>query len=130
MESVHSSDRVGIFDRQFTVHSQKKRKPIITLLLAGPDYSSGADGWKRGPPRKAGPAKRRPAGLGGKGGLVSHNRPPPPCFFKSVCFKGTLSCFRIHTSGSVDSKGAYIAQKLCRSRPFSGRGRMRIATWR
>ncbi len=57
-------------------------------------------------------------------GLYPHQRatPHPPRFLKSVDFKGTLSCFRINTYGSVDSKGAYIAQNLCRSRPFSGRG--------
>src|SRR6266481_4744157 len=41
------------------------------------------------------------------GCVVNHNRPPLPAFFISVDFKGTLSCFRINTSGSVDSKGGY-----------------------
>src|SRR5713226_3323881 len=41
------------------------------------------------------------------GFLVNHNRPPLPAFFISVDFKGTLSCFRINTSRSVDSKGGY-----------------------
>ena len=36
--------------------------------------------------------------------LVNHNGAPPPGFFISVDSKGTLSCFRINTSGSVDSK--------------------------
>ena len=39
--------------------------------------------------------------------LVNHNGVPPLVFFKSVDFKGTLSCFRINTYGSVDSKGSY-----------------------
>src|SRR5712691_9692154 len=97
MESVHSSDRVGIFDRQFSVHSQKKRKPIITLLRAGPDYSSKACGSCE---RQTRPARN----LLREGVLVNHNHPPPPLFFKSVDSKGTLSCFRINISGSVDFK--------------------------
>jgi hypothetical protein len=35
--------------------------------------------------------------------LVNHNGDPPPCFLKSVDFKGTLSSFRMNTSESVDS---------------------------
>src|SRR6266852_7984979 len=38
--------------------------------------------------------------------LVNHNRYPLPLFFVSVNFKGTLSCSRINTCGSVDSKGS------------------------
>jgi hypothetical protein len=51
------------------------------------------------------------------GFLVNHNRPPLPAFFISVDFKGTLSCFRINTSRSVDSKGGYgrYYQTLCTS---------------
>jgi hypothetical protein len=41
------------------------------------------------------------------GFLVNNNRPPLPPFFISVDFKGTLSCFRINTCISVDSKGDY-----------------------
>jgi len=41
------------------------------------------------------------------GNLVNNNWAPPPQFFKSVDSKGTLSCFRINTYGSVDSKGSY-----------------------
>src|ERR1700674_1918581 len=96
MESVHS--------RQFTVHSQKKEKPIITLLLPGPDYSSWADSFLEAGsaarlPDRVGVTSRRPLqsaclrGTSGKGGQINHNHPPPPCFFKSVDFKGTLSCF-------------------------------------
>src|SRR5260370_30520570 len=49
--------------------------------------------------------------------LVNHNRPPLPGFFISVDFKGTLSCFRINTSRSVDSKGGYrrYYRTLCTS---------------
>jgi hypothetical protein len=41
----------------------------------------------------------------GNGFLVNNSRPPPPLFLKSIDFKGTLSCFRINTFGSGDSKG-------------------------
>src|SRR6266478_4537315 len=49
------------------------------------------------------------------GFMVNHNRPPLPAFFISVDFKETLSCFRITTSRSVDSKGGYgrYYQTLC-----------------
>ena len=44
--------------------------------------------------------------------LVNHNCYPLPTFFISVDSKGTLSCFRMNTSGSVHSKrvrGAFSA---------------------
>jgi hypothetical protein len=55
------------------------------------------------------------------GCLVNHNCHPSPLFFISVAFNG----LKVYVSGlestlasisiSVDSKGTYVAQKLCNS---------------
>jgi hypothetical protein len=48
--------------------------------------------------------------------LVNHNGGPPPCFLKSVDFKGTLSCFRMNTFESADSAWFIEALSLEKSK--------------